>query len=79
MDRTYISRLERGKILPRYPAMIRLAESLGVSVADLVRHPPCLIDRMSVTDVTRSQSGSPQLHRDPWDHWDAVDRRQHNG
>jgi transcriptional regulator with XRE-family HTH domain len=54
MDRAYISRLERGRILPRYVALVRLAGSLGVSVADLVRHAPCSIDRLSVTDVTRS-------------------------
>jgi len=54
MDRAYISRLERGRILPRYVALVRLAGSLGVSVADLVRHTPCSIDRLNVTDVTRS-------------------------
>jgi len=54
MDRTYISRLERGRILPRFGAMVRLTESLGVSVADLVRHAPCSIDKLNVTDVTRS-------------------------
>ena len=54
MDRTYISRLERGRILPRYTAMVRLAESLGVSVADLVPHAPCVIDGLNVIDVTRS-------------------------
>lgn len=41
MDRTYISRLERGRILPRFIVMVRLAESLGVSVVELVRHAPC--------------------------------------
>ncbi len=41
MDRTYISRLERGRILPRFIVMVRLAESLGVSVVELVRHSPC--------------------------------------
>jgi len=54
MDRAYISRLERGRILPRYVALVRLAGSLGVSVADLARHTPCSIDRLNVTDVTRS-------------------------
>jgi transcriptional regulator with XRE-family HTH domain len=33
MDRAYISRLERGRVLPRYSA---LANSLGVSVAVIV-------------------------------------------
>ena len=54
MDRAYISRLERGRILPRYVALVRLAGSLGVSVADLVRHAPCSIDRVNVADTTRS-------------------------
>ena len=36
MDRAYISRLERGRILPRYSALVRLASSLGVSVAVIV-------------------------------------------
>jgi transcriptional regulator with XRE-family HTH domain len=40
MDRTYVSRLERGTILPRYVALVRIADSLGVSVADLVRDVP---------------------------------------
>jgi ribosome-binding protein aMBF1 (putative translation factor) len=37
MHRTYISRLERGRILPRYVALVRLAESLRVGITDLVR------------------------------------------
>lgn len=37
MNRKYISRLERGKILPRYTALVRLAKSLGVSTAEIVR------------------------------------------
>ncbi len=37
MDRTYLCRLERGKILPRYDVLVRLAESLGVSVTEIVR------------------------------------------
>jgi len=40
MDRAYISRLERGRILPRYSALVRLASSLGVSVAVIVEHAP---------------------------------------
>jgi transcriptional regulator with XRE-family HTH domain len=40
MDRAYISRLERGRILPRYAALVRLASSLGVSVAVIVEHVP---------------------------------------
>jgi transcriptional regulator with XRE-family HTH domain len=36
MDRAYISRLERGRVLPRYSALVRLANSLGVSVAVIV-------------------------------------------
>jgi transcriptional regulator with XRE-family HTH domain len=40
MDRAYISRLERGRILPRYAALVRLASSLGVSVAVIVEHAP---------------------------------------
>jgi transcriptional regulator with XRE-family HTH domain len=39
MDRAYISRLERGRILPRYAALVRLARSLGVSVAVIVEQP----------------------------------------
>jgi len=41
MNRTYVSRLERGRILPRYVALVRLAESLGVSTAELVRDAHC--------------------------------------
>jgi transcriptional regulator with XRE-family HTH domain len=40
MDRAYISRLERGRILPRYAALVRLANSLGVSVAVIVEQTP---------------------------------------
>jgi transcriptional regulator with XRE-family HTH domain len=53
MDRTYISRLERGRILPRYIAMVRLAESLGVSVVELVRCAPCSRNPPIVTDTAR--------------------------
>lgn len=54
MDRTYISRLERGKVLPRYTAMVRLAESLGVSTAELVRQVPCSSNTLNVANPTRS-------------------------
>lgn len=53
MDRTYISRLERGRIQPRYILMVRLAESLGVSVVDLVRHVPYSLNTPTVTDTAR--------------------------
>lgn len=36
MDRAYISRLERGRSLPRFASLVRLASSLGVSVAVIV-------------------------------------------
>ena len=35
--RAYLSKLERGKILPRYFTLARLAASLGVQPAELVR------------------------------------------
>jgi transcriptional regulator with XRE-family HTH domain len=54
MDRAYISHLERGRILPRYVALVRLAGSLGVSVADLVRYAPCSSNTSNVVDTTRS-------------------------
>ena len=53
MDRTYISRLERGRILPRYIAMVQLADSLGVSIVELVQHPPRSDDKPTVTNTTR--------------------------
>ena len=54
MDRAYISRLERGRILPRYAALVRLASSLGVSVAVIVEQAPSAIDKSNVTYLTRS-------------------------
>lgn len=54
MDRAYISRLERGRILPRYAALVRLASSLGVSVAVIVEQAPGAIDKSNVTYLTRS-------------------------
>ena len=42
MARTYISRLERGRILPRFFALVRIAESLGVDITELVRSAPRL-------------------------------------
>lgn len=54
MNRTYISRLERGKVLPRYTAMVRLAESLGVSTAELVRQVLCSSNTLNVANPTRS-------------------------
>jgi transcriptional regulator with XRE-family HTH domain len=36
MGRAYLSKLERGKILPRYITLVRLAACLGVSPAELV-------------------------------------------
>lgn len=41
ISRPLISALENGKTaLPRYLTLVRLAASLEVDVADLVRHPP---------------------------------------
>jgi transcriptional regulator with XRE-family HTH domain len=37
MGRAYLSKLERGKILPRYLTLVRLAACLGVAPAELVR------------------------------------------
>ena|ERR1035437_4372462 len=37
MGRAYISKLERGRVLPRYITLVRLAACLGVSPAELVR------------------------------------------
>jgi transcriptional regulator with XRE-family HTH domain len=37
IGRAYLSRLENGRILPRYATLVRVAEGLGVEVADLVR------------------------------------------
>lgn len=54
MDRAYISRLERGRILPRYAALVRLASSLGVSVAVIVEQAPSGIGKSNVTHLTRS-------------------------
>jgi transcriptional regulator with XRE-family HTH domain len=54
MDRAFISRIERGRILPRFATMVRLAESLGVSTAELVRHVPCSSNTSNVADTTRS-------------------------
>ncbi len=54
MDRTYVSRLERGRILPRYAALVRIADSLGASVADLVRDVPRSSNTLNVTDTARS-------------------------
>ena len=54
MDRAYISRLERGRILPRCAALVRLASSLGVSVAVIVEQAPSAIDKSNVTYPTRS-------------------------
>jgi len=54
MDRAYISRLERGRILPRYSALVRLASSLGVSVAVIVEQAPGAIPKSNVTSLTRS-------------------------
>ena len=54
MDRAYISRLERGRILPRYAALVRLANSLGVSVAIIVEQSTSAIDKSNVTYLTRS-------------------------
>lgn len=53
MDRAYISRLERGRILPRYAALVRLASSLGVSVAVIVEQSTSVIDKSNVTYLTR--------------------------
>jgi transcriptional regulator with XRE-family HTH domain len=37
MGRSYLSKLERGKILPRYLTLARLAACLGVHPAELMR------------------------------------------
>jgi len=37
MGRGYLSKIENGKILPRYLALVRLATGLGVSPSELVR------------------------------------------
>ena len=37
MGRAHLSKLERGKILPRYITLVRLAASLGVAPAELMR------------------------------------------
>lgn len=53
IDRTYISRLERGRILPGYPALVRLADSLGVSVSKLIDPTPSSSRVLNVIDMTR--------------------------
>jgi transcriptional regulator with XRE-family HTH domain len=37
MSRAFVGRLERGKVLPRYITLVRLAACLGVTPAELVR------------------------------------------
>jgi transcriptional regulator with XRE-family HTH domain len=37
MGRAYISKLERGRVMPRYFTLVRLAACLGVAPAELMR------------------------------------------
>lgn len=36
LNRTYISRLERGRAMPTADVLVRLAKALGVTVTDIV-------------------------------------------
>jgi transcriptional regulator with XRE-family HTH domain len=40
IDRSYVSRVERGLLLPRLATLVQLAASLNVSVSELVRGIP---------------------------------------
>jgi transcriptional regulator with XRE-family HTH domain len=54
MGRAYISKVEHGKILPRYATLVRMAVSLGVEVEDLVRSSSCQTRSGNVPDRAHS-------------------------
>jgi len=58
MGRAYLSRLERGKILPRYLTLVRLAACLGVDPVELVRE-----TRTSSRAITKSPNSRMSLNR----------------
>ena len=54
MSRAYLSKLEHGKILPRYTTLVRLAAALEVDVADLVRTSSRQTNSANVTEQAQS-------------------------